>query len=520
MRVGSSFPMRYWASFLFLLLAWLSNPPQPLAQQAIGSACPTIGWTTIQPNQIVYCNTSNVWSLGEEITSTGNVGIGSSLPVSSLDLSQKTDALALPAGTISQRPSSPVNGMLRYNSTSTATLEAYIGGAWQTLTTAGGTGTTLTLGTSATATNPQRSGEAGSGFYTAGTGKIDLSSSGTQVGEFSATGENLTATTEGYAIAGINVLWVPPSSIDSVAASIAIGYGTLTHATHSVNDANSDGSNAQYNTAVGQQALAANTGGALNVAVGAGALQMNTIGEWNTSIGTASMNANVGGTYDTAVGAGTFNKGAAVFFSTAVGYYALYNATGNDNTALGYEALYAVTSGANNVAIGPGVASTTLTTGSHNILIGASTAVDTVSSGTNNNLNIGNLLQGDMTYSYTALGREALYLQSTSSSVDYLQIAGGATGSPATVTISSQGTDTNVSIELLAKGTGRVGVGSSSPQATMDIAGYARLSLNSSAPATCSSTNGGALALNHLAQICVCNGTAWNFDSTGAACSW
>ena len=69
---------------------------------------------------------------------------------------------------------------------------------------------------------------------------------------------------------------------------------------------------------------------------------------------------------------------------------------------------------------------------------------------------------------------------------------------------------------------GNVSIGTtSSPQATLDVRGYARLTLNSSAPVTCSSTNQGAVALNHLAQMCSCNGSSWIFaDSTGAACSW
>src|ERR1019366_2342916 len=94
----------------------------------------------------------------------------------------------------------------------------------------------------------------------------------------------------------------------------------------------------------------------------------------------------------------------------------------------------------------------------------------TAAAGTNYNLNIGNLLQGDMTNS-TALGTEALFLQSTASSVDYVQIAGGATGSPGTVTISGQGTDSNVNIELLPKGTGNVGIGTASPQTTLQVQG-------------------------------------------------
>jgi hypothetical protein len=68
---------------------------------------------------------------------------------------------------------------------------------------------------------------------------------------------------------------------------------------------------------------------------------------------------------------------------------------------------------------------------------------------------------------------------------------------------------------------GNVGIGTITPQATLDVNGYARLTLQSSQPVACSSTNQGAIALNHLAQACACNGTSWIFaDSVGAACSW
>ena len=110
----------------------------------------------------------------------------------------------------------------------------------------------------------------------------------------------------------------------------------------------------------------------------------------------------------------------------------------------------------------------TLTTGTNNILIGTSGAVDTTAAGTSYNLNIGNLIQGDMTNS-TALGTEALYLQSTSASVDYLQIAGGASGNPGNVTLSGQGTDANVSIIMTPKGTGGVGIGTTSPASALTV---------------------------------------------------
>jgi hypothetical protein len=70
------------------------------------------------------------------IKNAGNIGIGTTSPAVSLDVSQKTDALALPVGTTGQRPTG-INGMVRYNST-TSNLEAFINGSWVSL--SGGVG--------------------------------------------------------------------------------------------------------------------------------------------------------------------------------------------------------------------------------------------------------------------------------------------------------------------------------------------------------------------------------------------
>ena len=65
----------------------------------------------------------------------GSVGIGTTSPQTSLDLSAKTDALRLPSGTTGQRPGTPASGDIRYNSTN-STLEAYVNGSWVALNTA------------------------------------------------------------------------------------------------------------------------------------------------------------------------------------------------------------------------------------------------------------------------------------------------------------------------------------------------------------------------------------------------
>ena len=57
-----------------------------------------------------------------------NVGIGTTNPASGLDLSLKTDGIALPEGTTSQRPSGSQK-FIRFNST-TGSLELYNGNQW------------------------------------------------------------------------------------------------------------------------------------------------------------------------------------------------------------------------------------------------------------------------------------------------------------------------------------------------------------------------------------------------------
>lgn len=59
------------------------------------------------------------------------IGIGTASPATTLHVSA-TDALRLPSGNTGQRPGSPANGDIRYNST-LATIEGYASGAWANL---------------------------------------------------------------------------------------------------------------------------------------------------------------------------------------------------------------------------------------------------------------------------------------------------------------------------------------------------------------------------------------------------
>ncbi len=129
------------------------------------------------------------------------------------------------------------------------------------------------------------------------------------------------------------------------------------------------GANGINNTAVGLNALTADTTGQYNVAVGSGALQNNTTGNFNMAIGTealqqnnANFNLAIGfrvlfmnttGNHLTGIGAAALRNNTTAGFNTAVGADALRETTiGEDNTAIGAEALSGNTSSEFNVAVG------------------------------------------------------------------------------------------------------------------------------------------------------------------------
>ncbi len=68
---------------------------------------------------------------------------------------------------------------------------------------------------------------------------------------------------------------------------------------------------------------------------------------------------------------------------------------------------------------------------------------------------------------------------------------------------------------------GNVGVGTSAPAATLSVNGYAQLKSYSSQPVACSGTTAGAIALTSSYVGCVCNGTSWVRLADGAtSCTW
>ena len=73
--------------------------------------------------------TEFVGNLTGDVSSADSIGIGTATSRVSLDIAEKTDAVALPVGTTAQRPASPGSGYMRWNNTS-GSLEVYNGSNW------------------------------------------------------------------------------------------------------------------------------------------------------------------------------------------------------------------------------------------------------------------------------------------------------------------------------------------------------------------------------------------------------
>lgn len=132
-------------------------------------------------------------------------------------------------------------------------------------------------------------------------------------------------------------------------------------------------------TAVGANALDANTTGTGNVAVGRNALGANTTGISNTAVGFESLDANDVGNFNVAIGAGSLGANTSGSSCTAIGVGALGDLSGNSSTGLGTNAGRFVTTGSNSTFVGEtaglyfGTGSTPsdyLTNASNTILIG------------------------------------------------------------------------------------------------------------------------------------------------------
>ena len=151
-------------------------------------------------------------------------------------------------------------------------------------------------------------------------------------------------------------------------------------------------SHASFNAGFGYGVLYA-SGGQWNTALGDGALAANTGGNGLVAIGQSAMAAVTGGSNSVAIGANamsaTTNAGVQ---DIVIGFDASRWLAGSYNTLIGAYAGDWFGAANHNTILGNNVGGTTLATGSYNILIGTDSSVDTRLSRTSNFLNIGNTI--------------------------------------------------------------------------------------------------------------------------------
>lgn len=106
------------------------------------------------------------------------------------------------------------------------------------------------------------------------------------------------------------------------------------------------------NTAVGNKSMFSNTLGYQNTAVGRYSLFSNIDGNANTSVGTDSMNNNTSGEFNSAFGLFSLNSNISGDHNIALGRALFYNSTGNYNIGIGDFANEGNMAGSGNVMIG------------------------------------------------------------------------------------------------------------------------------------------------------------------------
>lgn len=202
--------------------------------------------------------------------------------------------------------------------------------------------------------------------------------------------------------------------------------------------------NTEYSTAVGYLALNANHFGTLNTATGYHALKNNNDGYQNTAIGVSALSANSDGINNTALGAYTLVTNFVGKNNIAIGSGALYaNYNGVDNTAVGYLTLTNSQNGVYNTAVGS-EALKAMTTGIGNTAVGYYALHDDEQGAFNTAIGYLATVGNDSLLNATAIGAFAVV---------------------------------NTSNSLILGNDAKVGIGTSSPTADLDVVGKTKTSV-------------------------------------------
>ena len=334
-------------------------------------------------------------------------------------------------------------------------------------------------------------------------------------------GGGINIATGRLSLAGVNAISVPAAD----STSLAIGNSALNVLTTTAGSYN--------DTAVGYQALAANTTGNGNTAVGYQSLNANTSGGNNTAIGIQALWQNTTGFNNAALGRAALVHNTTGFNNAAVGQSVLFsNTTGSSNTAVGNSALQSNTTGGVNTAVGQGALANN-TTANFNTATGSSSLQSNTTGANNTATGNNSLVNNTIGSGNTAFGYSSLPNVTTgnnNTAIGYNTALGITTGSNNTIVGASvsglaAGISNNI---ILADGSGNqrinvdssgnVGIGSTTPASKLDVAGGARVG----GDAVCSAAKAGMLAWNtNTLQVCTDAGTFTNIASSlGGSSQW
>jgi hypothetical protein len=345
----------------------------PVANGGTGTATPSIvagtnvTVTGTWPNQTIAASGSSGTVTSVDV-SGGTTGLTTSGgPVTSSGTVTLAGTLAVANGGTGQTSYTDGQLLIGNSTGNTLTKATLTAGTNVTITNAAGAITIAASGGGASAATPTALGTVYA-TQTSGGGTPYLTAFGYNAG-VSTTGAGNTAMGTQALQANTNATF-----------STAVGY----QAAYSLNGSNG------YTTAIGYQALYTQSSGYSNTAVGYQSGYLMETGIQNSMTGLESLKANTTGSYNSAFGTYALNSNTTASNAVAVGYQALYsNTTGVRVTAVGYKAGYSHTdSGGNGENTYVGYLAGTASTGYYNTIIG-SRAGEALATGGNANTFLG-----------------------------------------------------------------------------------------------------------------------------------